>query len=101
MRRGIRIYGKAGCERCTAAKEKLDLLGLKYEYHDLSEIIDEKTNHWRTRVDEALDLRAEMCIDESVPIVWMKGKGYMRYAAAMKAAKEAAKEDACSPNTNA
>ena len=88
MRRGIRVYGKDGCERCTKAKEKLDRLGLQYEYHLLAEIIDD---HGDWRNNNAIELKAETCIDDSIPIIWIKDYGYLRYAQAMKAAKQVAK----------
>jgi len=92
MRRSIRIYGKENCDRCTKAKEKLDKLGLKYEYHLLAEILDEKNEKWRERVEEVIDLKAETCINGySVPVLWIKDKGYLQYAPAMKAAKAIAK----------
>ena len=87
MRRSIRIYGKEGCERCTKAKEKMELLGLHYEYHELSEILDEKNGKWRERVAEAIALKAETCMDNSMPIIWIKEHGYLRYGAALKIAK--------------
>lgn len=78
----ITIYGKANCPKCEAAKEKLKLMGMQYEFIDLMN----PPEHWRET--GAVDARAmyEDTVDEkpalALPLVDVPP--LMTYPAAMK-----------------
>ena len=84
----IKVYGKEGCGRCTAAKDKLKMMGFKYEEHDLRYHTALHDN-WRN--DGSIELLAAHAEDDSLPLIRI-GEKFHDYAGAMKALKELARE---------
>jgi glutaredoxin len=80
----IKIYGKPGCGKCNAAKEKLKLLGLDFESCNLAEYIVWHEN-WRN--DESVAVLAFYAFHNNhMPIISIDGELY-EYAGAMKVLK--------------
>jgi len=82
----IIVYGKPGCKKCDSAKEKLDKMGLPYEFKFLPALV---VWHEGWREDESVALLAESTLrDGDMPIIWINGRFYS-YSEAMKDIKEA------------
>lgn len=62
----ITVYGKPGCQQCTATTRKLDQLGLAYSYVDVA--VD---------VDAACRLQAEG--HRTLPVIVAKGETWTGY----------------------
>ena len=43
----VRVYGKAGCKICDAAKDKMKRLRIEYEFYDL-DVLSSGNSRWRT-----------------------------------------------------
>lgn len=100
----IVVYGKPGCGKCEAAKDKLKRMGLAYEFRGLRERItplagiDQSATaplpgapraHWRD--DDTTDLAAAYCLyDGDMPLICVDGIIF-NYAGAMKAIKKRSK----------
>ena len=80
----IVVYGKEGCGKCEAAKEKLRRLGIDYEARDAAEAM---ALHEGWREDGTADLRAASeAFDGDLPLLRVGGVVY-DYAGAMRAIK--------------
>jgi glutaredoxin len=80
----IKIYGKPGCGKCNAAKEKLKLLGLEFKSCNLSDFVVWHEN-WRN--DESVAVLAFYSEhNHQIPIISVDGKLYL-YSEAMKVLK--------------
>jgi len=85
----IRVFSKAGCGKCEAAKEKIKRLGFGYEEHNLHYHIQPHDN-WRGNGDVELvagiaflDLEPK----EALPTIEIDGVVY-DYSRAMKKLKQ-------------
>lgn len=85
MKTRITIYGKSGCKRCEAAKEKMKLLGVEYDQVN----IDKPPDDWRK--NGIVDAMAWACRQGGnhipVPIICIDGQHY-GYSDGMKALKK-------------
>ena len=79
MRKDVFVYGKKGCGKCEAAKEKLELMGVPYEFRKMKDVLDGKIPDKEALVRYAL-------ADQELPILVIYGKGYT-YPEAMKVLK--------------
>jgi len=84
----ISVYGKTGCGRCTAAKDKLKMMGFKYDEHDLAYHTGFHEN-WRT--DGSIEVLAAHADNEALPLIRI-GTSFHDYAGAMKVLKDLARE---------
>ena len=82
----IKVYGKAGCGLCEAAKDKLKKLGLKHEVLNLSDFT-ELHDGWRE--DNSCEVLAAYTLIEKLPVVQINGQ-YMDYPSAMRQLKNRA-----------
>lgn len=80
---GITVFGKPNCGLCNAAKEKLDLLKVPYNYQNLEEI-SEFHKGWRT--DGSVETVAFYHTIGTLPVVKKDGQ-YMTYPQLMKELK--------------
>jgi glutaredoxin len=76
----IDIYGKPGCGKCEAAKEKLRLLGIPYREHDI-EYHGALHDGWRD--DGSVDALAAYSDMDDLPILRVDGE-CLSYSEAMK-----------------
>jgi glutaredoxin len=79
-----KVYGKRGCGKCEAAKDKLDRFGIGYTFVDLDEPGD-----WRD--NGAVDAMAEHQLTDELPYISLGGE-LLTYPQAMKALKGAGHE---------
>lgn len=91
MSQRIRVYGKPGCEVCVAAKQKLELLGLSYEFID-SEAMKLHELHEGWRNDESINFTAayEFYFPNSLPLLRFGEGDFVSYSEGMKLAKQLA-----------
>lgn len=80
----IIIYGKDGCKKCEAAKDKLDRLGLEYTYKDLQTSLQP---HPGWREDGTVELMQTYTILDTLPLIAING-AVMDYPMAMKVLKD-------------
>lgn len=80
----IIVYGKQGCGKCDAAKEKISLLGLEYGARELA---DFTAWHEGWREDGSAAVMAAHVELDTMPIIEIDGTFY-DYAGAMRALKE-------------
>lgn len=85
----IRVYGKVGCKMCDAAKDKLELLDLEYEFID-SELLKLHEHHdgWRNDDSVAFTAAYEMYFPQSLPLIRFDDGEFLCYTEAMKVAKQ-------------
>ena len=77
----IAIYGKAGCKKCLAAKNKLEIMGLPFSSYDLFDYPPD----WR---DKGLSMAmAEYQLTDTLPVIRIDDQ-YMGYPPAMKILKK-------------
>lgn len=62
----IDVYGKAGCGKCEAAKDKLRRLGYDYKEHNLAYHIEHHEN-WRD--DGSVDVMAAHTLLDTMPLL--------------------------------
>jgi len=87
----IIVYGKTGCARCEAAKDKLRRMGFDFDGRDLAKYT---THHDGWRDDGSVEAMAEYSrLNHPVPLILIDGRGY-DYSGAMKKLKAMAKEQA-------
>lgn len=82
----IKVYGKAGCGLCDAAKDKLKRMGLKYEALTLSDFTD---LHDGWREDNSCEVLAAHMLIDKLPVLEINGQ-YMDYPSAMRQLKNRA-----------
>jgi len=80
----IRIYSKPGCGKCQAAKEKLKIMGLSYEEHDLGY---HTQPHEGWREDGSVAVMAAHTMLDTLPIIQIEND-FHDYPGAMKAIKK-------------
>ena len=78
----ITIYGKPGCGKCDACKDKLERLGVPYHFVDLEAPGDD----FRKNPGDVCDAMATYQLQQDLPLVGIAGTLYS-YAAAMKEIK--------------
>lgn len=80
----IEVYSKQGCGICSAAKEKLERLGLEFKAVDLQEAI---APHAGWREDETVEIMAGYAmIDNHLPLIRIEGE-FHSYPSAMRRLK--------------
>ena len=62
----IIVYGKDGCKKCDAAKDKIRLLGFEYQYRDLSTSVQ---LHPGWREDGTVELMTAHAILDTMPLI--------------------------------
>ena len=80
----IAVYSKAGCGRCVAAKEKIRLMKLEYQEHD----IEYHTRHhegWRT--DGSVEVMSAYHGMDTLPLIRI-GDRFYDYVGAMSTLKQ-------------
>lgn len=66
----ITVYGRDRCANCKTITEGLNASQQDYTYRDVDKLID----LWQaTRDLELLDVRAQLCISDEVPVVVVDG----------------------------
>jgi len=84
MTKTAKIYGKPGCQKCHAAQQKMEVLGIAFEVHDIRPML-EYHDGWRG--DGAWEVLAAYHIyDQDLPIILM-GREYLSYPQAMRRLK--------------
>lgn len=82
----IEVYGKKGCGVCSAAKEKLQRMGLSYSDRDLESVT---RPHAGWRDDGSIEVLAALSLlDNRLPLIKIEGS-YYDYPGAMRRLKEA------------
>ncbi len=80
----IRVYGKPGCQTCEAAKKKLELLGLDFEFRNIEELT-EPHEGWRD--DGSVEVMAAYShFNHSLPVIFVDDVAY-DYPGAMRELK--------------
>lgn len=80
----IHVYSKPGCGKCTAAKNKLQLMGLAFTEHNLEQYI---TLHDGWRNDGSADVMAAHTMIDSLPIFRLNDE-FHDYPTAMRMLKD-------------
>lgn len=80
----IKVYGKAGCGLCDAAKDKFRMMGLAYESYNLADYT-EYHEGWRS--DRSCEILAAYRLLEKMPVVEIDGE-YHDYPSAIRRLKE-------------
>ena len=77
----VDLYGKAGCAMCLAAADKLVLLGLEFEKHEISTYVD---YHEGWKEDGSVEISsAYYMFDQKLPIIRVDGD-FFNYPGAMR-----------------
>jgi hypothetical protein len=79
----VSVYGKEGCGKCAAAKDKLSLMGVPYETYDISRFT---TLHDGWREDGSVGVLTASALWDTLPLFCVNGE-FMDYPAAMKLLK--------------
>jgi glutaredoxin len=79
----VQVYGKAGCGKCEAAKDKLRRLGIRYEEHNLAYHV---AHHENWRQDGSVDVMAAHALLDTMPLIKI-GEEITDYPNAMKKLK--------------
>jgi glutaredoxin len=85
----VKVYGKPGCGLCEAAKDKLKIMGLKYEALNLSDFT-ELHDGWRE--DRSCEVLAAYMLIDKLPLVQINDQ-YMDYPSAMRQLKKRPDEE--------
>lgn len=80
----IHVYGKPGCVKCEAAKEKLRKMGLAYTEHDLAY---HTAIHEGWREDGSVEAMAAHTQMDTLPLISI-GDTFYDYPSAMRRLKE-------------
>ena len=75
----VRVYGKDKCALCDAAKGKLCLMGIPYEFRQLADYI-KPHDGWRD--DESVEVLACYSDIDTMPVITVDGRA-MSYPVAM------------------
>lgn len=95
---GIVLFGKKNCNLCTAAKDKLRLLGLDFSFIDLTPLVEHHEG-WRT--DGSVEaLAVSTVFDGHLPIFKIAGRLYS-YPEAMRTLKAQLPAEPVRPATSA
>lgn len=86
----IEVYGKKGCGKCEAAKDKLRRMGIDFREFDLAQFI---TPHAEWRTDGSVDLMAAHTLLDTLPLLKV-GDEITDYKGAMRLLKAQAAEEA-------
>jgi len=79
----VRIYSKKDCGICKAAKQKLEILGVKYEEYDLSYYLE---LHEGWREDGSVEIMAAHATLDTLPLIRVD-ESFHDYPTAMKILK--------------
>ena len=79
----IEVYGKKGCGKCEAAKDKLRRMGFEYKEHSLAYHIAHHEN-WRN--DGSVEVMAAHTLLDTMPLLKI-GSEIMDYPGAMRMLK--------------
>ena len=77
----IEVYSKKGCGICDAVKEKLDLLGLPFESHNIEQTLEPHAG-WREDGSPEV-MAAYAMIHNHLPVIRIDGD-FTDYAGAMR-----------------
>jgi glutaredoxin len=80
----IVVYGKSGCEKCSAAKRKLELMETPFRLEDF-ERLAQLHDGWRD--DNSAAVLAEYHMQMTLPIISIDGE-LLDYPKAMKLVKD-------------
>jgi len=80
----VRVYGKDGCGKCDAAKDKLKKFGIPYQERMLADVIE---HHDGWRDDNAVDIMACYADSGTMPVIVIDGAAHT-YPETMKRLKE-------------
>lgn len=83
----VRVYGKDNCGLCDAAKSKLALMEIPFEFR---QIADYTSFHEGWREDESVEVMACYSDLDTLPVITVNGKA-MSYPAAMSLLKRMSK----------
>lgn len=86
----IEVYGKKGCGKCEAVKDKLRRMGIDFREQDLAQFIAPHEG-WRT--DGSVDLMAANALLDTLPLLKV-GDEITDYQGAMRLLKAQAAEAA-------
>jgi glutaredoxin len=86
----VHVYGKEGCGKCVAAKDKLARMGFEYREHDVSY---HTKHHDGWRDDGSIDVLAAYSEMNTLPLLRV-GEQILDYTAAMKVLKTLRREAA-------
>jgi glutaredoxin len=79
----VTLYGKDGCDRCDKAKQHIDSMGFRYDYHS----IEYHTNpHKGWKDDGSVEVLAHAQIDSSLPVINIRGE-FFNYSSGLKVLK--------------
>ena len=79
----VKVYGKKGCGKCEAAKDKLKLFGIPFTEHVLADAI---TLHDDWRTDGSAEVLACYSHTETLPVILLNGQA-LTYPETMKRLK--------------
>jgi glutaredoxin len=79
----VHVYGKEGCGKCDAAKDKLRRLGVSYQEHSIDYHV---RYHEGWREDGSIEVLAAHSEKNTLPLIRV-GDEFYDYAAAMKCLK--------------
>lgn len=85
----IRVFGKAGCGLCEAAKDKLQRLGFDFESLELNKFTDP---HEGWREDDSVSVLSAYTLLEKLPVLQV-GREFMDYPSAMRRLKALQREE--------
>lgn len=83
----VEIFSKQGCKKCSAAKEKMALLGVDYSEHDITYHI---APHQGWREDGSSELMTAHTLFGTLPLIRVNGTVH-DYSGAMKALRQTIK----------
>lgn len=81
----IDVFSKPGCGKCDAAKNKLKMMGLCFNEHNLEDFV---THHEGWRHDGSADVMAAHTMLDTLPI-FRFGDEFHDYPTAMRKLKDA------------
>lgn len=80
----IAVFSKQGCGKCQAAKEKIRLMNLSYEEHDIEY---HTTLHEGWRQDGSVEILSAYTDMDTLPLIRINGQ-FHDYSGAMRVLKE-------------
>ncbi|MHC4883721.1 MAG: glutaredoxin domain-containing protein [Planctomycetota bacterium] len=86
----VEVYGKEGCGKCDAAKDKLRRMGFEYKEHQLQYHVE---HHDGWREDGSIEVLAAHSQHNTMPLLKVKGD-FHDYSGAMRTLKKIRKTEA-------
>lgn len=80
----IDVFSKPGCGKCTAAKNKLKMMGLEFNEHNLEHYVQ---HHDGWRADGSADVMAAHTMLDTLPLFRL-GDEFHDYPSAMRKLKD-------------